>query len=70
MSWSRNVFSSHVSEIGWDEESESMIVTWKNGKRSAYVGVSEATALECAKAASVGGYLHNEIKPNYEHRYV
>lgn len=70
VSWARNVFSSHVSEVAWDEDSNSMIVTWKNGRRSAYIGVTEAVALECSKAASVGTYLNNEIKPYYEHRYV
>ena len=68
MTWSRNVFSSMVNQIEWDDEG--MIVTWRNGKRSMYVGVDEETALSCAQAASVGQFINSQIKPNYNHRYV
>lgn len=70
MSWSKSVYSSNVSEIGYDETTQELTVRWKNGRVSAYKGVSEEKALEVANAASVGGILNDEIKPNFSHRYV
>jgi hypothetical protein len=70
MSWMKSVFSSMVSEVGYDDETQELLVRWaRGGKMSAYAGVSEDTALEVANAASVGEYLNSEIKPNYGHRY-
>ena len=68
--WLRPVFSSTAVEVGYDSESESLLVVWKNGKVSAYKGVPESTAEQCAKAPSVGSFLHTDIKPYYPHRYV
>ena len=70
MSWSKSVFSSNVREVGYDEESGDLLITWNSGKRSAYSGVPEDLAEQCAKAASVGSFLNSEIKPNFSHRYV
>ncbi len=53
MSWTVDVYSTMVSEIGYDDTAGEMIVTWKNGKRSAYAGVDEGTALRISKAPSV-----------------
>ncbi len=68
MSWDQPVFSSMCQAIGYDEEAKEMIVTWKDGKRGAYQGVDEETALQCSKAASVGQYILTEIKPAYPYR--
>jgi hypothetical protein len=57
-------------EIGYDDESEELIVTWNNGRKSAYAGVPEELALELSKAPSVGNMINDEIKPNYAHRYI
>ena len=70
MSWNKNVFSSMVSEVGWDE-AEGLLVTWaKSGKRSAYAGVPEDVAVALSNAPSVGTMLNEDIKPYYPHRYV
>jgi len=70
MSWSQSVFSTMVSEIGYDPDSQELLVTWaKSGKVSAYKGVPEEKALEIANAASVGRAV-NEIKDQYPHRYA
>ncbi len=68
--WSRPVFSTMVQEIGYDDESQEMIVTWKNGRKSAYSGVPEDVAVELSNAPSVGSMINNEIKNQYPHRYV
>jgi hypothetical protein len=73
MSWSQNVFSSHVNTIAYDDSTGEMIVTWDNGRRSAYSNVSEEMAQQIANAPSVGSMLHSEIKSNpgrYPHRYI
>ena len=70
MSWSKSVFSSHVETVGYDSDKNEMTVTWKNGRVSAYEGVDEQTALQVANAPSIGQALHNDIKPNYAHRYI
>jgi hypothetical protein len=70
MSWTKNVFSSHVDQVGYDSDKQELVVTWKNGRVSAYEGVDEATAHQLANAPSVGQMIHNEIKSNYRHRYL
>jgi len=70
MAWENSVYSSHVQSIGWDEALGGMIVTWKSGKRSLYIGVTEELADEVSRAPSVGSMIGSEIKPNYEHRYL
>ena len=70
MSWSQAVYSSNVSEVGYDSDTGELLVTWaKSGKVSAYQGVPETKALEGANAPSVGQWVNDEIKPYYSHRY-
>ena len=64
MPWSKPVLSSMISEVGWDEENEELLVTFiKNGKTAAYKGFDEATAEQLSRAPSVGGMFLAEIKP-------
>lgn len=70
MSWQQSVFSSNVSEVGYDSDAQELLVTWaKSGKVSAYQGVPEDVALKLANAPSVGQMLNAEIKPYYSHSY-
>ena len=70
--WTKDVFSSNVASVGYDDETNELIVTWQKGKNrvSIYSGVDEETAQALAKAPSVGQMLNMEIKPNYPHRYA
>ena len=62
--WSKPVFSSLLSEVGWDDETEELTVTFaKNGKTAAYKGFDEATAENLRRAPSAGSMFLNEIKP-------
>jgi hypothetical protein len=70
MGWTVSVFSSTAAEVGYDEDLGGMVVTWKNGKKSLYSGVTEEKATEVSKAPSVGSMLNSDIKPFYAHRYV
>lgn len=70
MKWNKSVFSSMVNMIGYDDETQELIVTWKNGSQTAYQGVDEATAYDLSNAPSVGQVLNTDIKANYEHRKI
>lgn len=70
MSWSTSVFSSNVTEVGFDSQTGELLVTFRNGRQYAYAGVPEETAYELSKTASVGGMLNDEIKPTYQFRRV
>ena len=70
LSWSQSVFSSIISDIGWDSDTEELLVTFRNGRTAAYKGVPEDKAVELANAASVGTSFNSEIKGFYNFRYV
>lgn len=68
MSWTKNVFSSMVSEVGWNDETNELLITWATGKKGAYADVPEEVAVRLSNAASVGEMINAEIKPNYKYR--
>lgn len=68
--WSRAVYSSMVSEVGYDTDTNELIVTFRNGRMAAYQGVTEDQALSLATAPSVGNMLNTEIKGRFPFRYV
>ena len=71
MSWSKTVYSSMASEVGWDSDTNEILITWvRSGRKSAYAGGDEGLALELANAPSVGGMINSQIKPYLSHRYV
>ena len=71
MSWNQAVFSSMISEVCYDTDSNELLVTFaKNGKRAAYQGVPEEKANELANAPSVGQMFLSEIRDSYPFRYV
>lgn len=72
MSWSQNVYSSMVSQVGYDSESHELSITWARGKtrQTIYAGVPEELAVQLANAPSVGTMINNEIKPYYGYRNV
>lgn len=64
MGWSKQVLSEMISDIGWDDENEELLVTFiKKGRTAAYKGFDEGTAERLSKAASVGSMFLSEIKP-------
>lgn len=65
----RSVYSSHVDQIGHDQETGELHVVYKNGRRSIYEGVPAAVAENVMGAASIGSALHSLVKNQYNHRY-
>lgn len=62
--WMKPVLSSMISEVGWDPETEELLVVFaKKGKTAAYKGFDEGTADTLRRAASVGSMFLTEIKP-------
>lgn len=68
--WTKAVYSTMVSEVGWDQETQDLLVTWANGRQSAYAGVPEDVAVSLSNAPSVGSMINSDVKPYYPHRYV
>jgi len=68
--WTKDVYSSNVQSVGYNDETKELLVTWTRGKRSIYSGVPEELALQLVNAPSVGSMLNTEIKPYYAHRYA
>ena len=64
MAWSKPVLSDMVSEVGWNDETNELLVTFKKkGRTAAYKGFDEGTADQLSKAPSVGSMFLSEIKP-------
>jgi len=59
------VDSSNVDQIGYDEPSQELHVTFKNGGYYVYLNVPEHIFDGLKNAASVGSYLNREIKGAY-----
>ena len=70
MSWNKPVYSSHVTNVGYDDDTKSLTVTFSNGKTAAYQGVPEDLALQLSVAPSVGTMLNEQIKGQYPFKYV
>lgn len=71
---SRNVFSSNVIKLAYDDERLQLLVYWtktKPGKEvSVYEGVTEDVFEKVVKSVSIGNAIQTEIKPNYKHHYL
>lgn len=63
--WEQPTYSTMVQSVGYDDETNELIVTFNNGKSYVYQGVPEELAVQLANAPSVGQMLNSEIKPNY-----
>lgn len=67
----KSVFSTMVSEIGYDEDTAELYVTWPKGKTSVYSGVPADVAHTVMNSWSVGQAINSEIKAaGYSHRYA
>jgi hypothetical protein len=67
----RNVFSSHVDAIGYDEESGELHVTFsRTGKTAVYQGVSAKVAKDVLEAPSIGEAMWGTIRGKYPFGYL
>jgi hypothetical protein len=64
------VESSNVAEVGYDEESATLQVTFNNGSSYQYFDVPEQLFEGLLHADSVGEYLAAQIKGSYRYSKV
>jgi uncharacterized protein len=62
------VSSSNIASVGYEPNTMTLEVEFKNGSVYQYFDVSESVYQEMMSAASVGSYLNQNIKNSY--RYV
>ena len=65
----RNVFSSHVAKVGYDEESGELHVHFSNGSEGVYSGVPPDVAASVGSAPSIGQELHRVVRGQYGFKY-
>lgn len=71
ITWSKDVYSSNLQTVEYDQETKEMFVTFlKGGARYVYDGVPEELANSLALAASPGSMLRTEVQPYYAYRRV
>lgn len=60
------VESSNIQDAGYDADSGVLEVTFKNGRRYRYVGVSATLYENFMNAPSKGSFFAREIRPNFQ----
>ena len=71
MAWVQSVYSSMISEVGYDGDRSVLTIRFlNNGALWEYDGVDEGTAQALANAPSVGQMFLSEVKPAYAGRRV
>lgn len=68
MPWQKSVYSSNVSSIEYDDQTQEMTIYFTRGVPYVYEGVPEGEALALASAPSVGGMLNASFKGAYPYR--
>lgn len=69
----KEVFSSNVKSLAYDDVTSTLYVQWtnsKSGRASAYAGVPLDVYENLLRAPSIGGMMDSDIKKNYAHKYV
>lgn len=66
----RQVFSSHVGSIGYDDAKGELHVAYQNGKTAIYEGVPPMVARNVMGSASIGSALHSQVRGQFKHRYL
>lgn len=66
----RRVFSSHVDQIGYDEETGELHVSFSKGQTAVYQGVPPKVARSVMEAPSIGQALHNSIRGQFSFGYL
>ena len=59
--------SSHISELGYDEETGTMAVTFAKGGTYHYPGVPVETYTALHQSGSPGDYFHRHVRGKFDH---
>jgi len=66
----KSVYSSHVSEIGYDEDAQQLHVVFNTGRHAVYQGVPAEVAANVLNAPSIGEALTASIKGSFRFTYL
>lgn len=61
----RRVFSSHISEVGYDADRFLLAVVWAKGGVTLYSDVPADVGISTVNAPSVGSALHQHVRGKY-----
>jgi len=64
------VKSSNISEVGFDPDTSTLAVLYKNGTLYHYAGVDADKHAALLKAPSIGGFVHANVKGVHKHTKV
>lgn len=65
----KQVLSSHVKAVGYDDDEQTLYVEYSNGKISKYAGVPPDLADKVSNSYSIGKALNEHIKGSFDHEY-
>jgi hypothetical protein len=60
------VESSNIAEVGYDQETQTLQVQFKNGGVFNYMGVPAREVVNLHGAESIGSYFHKNIRAKYK----
>ena len=66
----RTVESSNISEVGYDEGSQTLEVLFRNGRMYQYFDVPPEVYQELVQSKSCGRYLSQQVKGRYRYARV
>lgn len=66
----KDVYSSHVDQVGHDPQTNELHVKWDSGKTSVYSNVPAELAQSVVQSWSVGKALTAQVKGQFPHRYL
>lgn len=61
----QSVSSSNLVSVGYDEDSKTLRVVFKNGSTYDYSSVPQRTYEDLLNAESIGSYFHNNIRSDF-----
>ena len=68
LEWTPTPQSSNIARVGYDTETQELVVEFKSGGTYAYDGVSANTAADLASDPSPGGYFSRHVRNRYQSR--
>jgi hypothetical protein len=66
----RPVYSSHITQIGYNSDTKEMVVRYKKGKPSLYSEITPEDYQAITQSASIGSAIHANIRGKRPHKYV
>ena len=65
----KDVLSTYVDKVGYDDETDELHITYNNGKTAVFKDVDAKTANAVMNGPSVGQALHRHVRGKFEFEY-